>query len=160
MAKIEQTVNVNSVSRISAGTYFKGEVSSPYDMRIDGEFDGKLYSKGRVVVGETAKVGGEILCDNVDLWGSVKGELHVKDTHGAHLLIQADNPSDKQIQYGCELTLLASNLEEGEVIYCPRGNIRKGKEKGQVVLGEYQSAMIRKISPEAREAYALREKVK
>ena len=80
MAKIEQTVNVNSVSRISAGTYFKGEVSSPYDMRIDGEFDGKLYSKGRVVVGETAKVGGEILCDNVDLWGSVKGELHVKDT--------------------------------------------------------------------------------
>ncbi len=86
--------------------------------------------------------------------------LHVKDTHGAHLLIQADNPSDKQIQYGCELTLLASHLEEGEVIYCPRGNIRKGKEKGQVVLGEYQSALIRRISPEAKEAYQLREKVK
>lgn len=86
--------------------------------------------------------------------------LHVKDTHGAHLLIQADNPTDEQIQYGCELALLASNKEEGEVIYCPRGNIRKGKEKGQVVLGEYQSAMIRKISPEAREAYGKREKAK
>ena len=75
-------------------------------------------------------------------------------------MIQADNPTDEQIQYGCELALLASNKEEGEVIYCPRGNIRKGKEKGQVVLGEYQSAMIRKISPEAREAYEKREKAK
>ncbi len=80
MAKVEQTVNVNSVSRISAGTCFKGEISSPYDLRIDGNFDGKLYSKGRVVVGETANVSGEMICDNVDLWGNVKGDLHVKDT--------------------------------------------------------------------------------
>lgn len=80
MAKVEQTVNVNSVSRISSGTFFKGEISSPYDLRIDGSFDGKLYSKGRVVVGETAKVTGEVLCENVDLWGSVKGDLYVKDT--------------------------------------------------------------------------------
>ena len=80
MAKVEQTVNVNSVSRISAGTFFKGEVSSPYDLRIDGGFDGKLYTKGRVVVGESAKVGGEMICENVDLWGSVKGDLYVKDT--------------------------------------------------------------------------------
>ena len=80
MAKVEQTVNVNSVSRISAGTFFKGEISSPYDLRIDGGFDGKLYSKGRVVVGESAKVGGEMICDNVDLWGAVKGDLYVKDT--------------------------------------------------------------------------------
>lgn len=80
MAKVEQTVNVNSVSRISAGTFFKGEISSPYDLRIDGGFDGKLYSKGRVVIGESAKVGGEMICDNVDLWGAVKGDLYVKDT--------------------------------------------------------------------------------
>lgn len=80
MAKVEQTVNVNSVSRISSGTFFKGEISSPYDLRIDGSFDGKLYTKGRVVVGETAKVSGEVLCENVDLWGSVKGDLYVKDT--------------------------------------------------------------------------------
>lgn len=80
MAKVEQTVNVNSVSRISAGTYFKGEVSSPYDLRIDGTFEGKLYSKGRVVLGESANVNGEVMCDNIDLWGKAAGELHVKDT--------------------------------------------------------------------------------
>ena len=32
MAKIEQATNVNLVSRISAGTYIKGEIISPNDM--------------------------------------------------------------------------------------------------------------------------------
>ena len=80
MAKIEQTVNVNSISRISSGTYFKGELSSPYDLRIDGTFDGKIYSKGRVVIGESANVSGEIICENVDLWGTMNRNFHVKDT--------------------------------------------------------------------------------
>ncbi len=50
MAKVEQTVNVNSVSRISSGTFFKGEITSLSDIRIDGDFEGMLYSKGRVVI--------------------------------------------------------------------------------------------------------------
>ena len=29
-------VNVNEVSRISAGTVIKGEINSPNDLRIDG----------------------------------------------------------------------------------------------------------------------------
>ena len=80
MAKTEQTVNVNSISRISSGTYFKGELSSPYDLRIDGIFEGKIFSKGRVVIGETADVSGEVMCENVDLWGTMKGIFYVKDT--------------------------------------------------------------------------------
>jgi len=80
MAKIEQTVNVNTVSRISVDTYFKGEISSPYDLRIDGNFEGKLYSNGRVVIGESATVNGDIVCSNVDLWGKMAGNLYVRDT--------------------------------------------------------------------------------
>ena len=45
-------VNVNEVSRISTGTVIKGEINSPNDIRIDGVFEGKIFSKGRVVVGE------------------------------------------------------------------------------------------------------------
>lgn len=80
MAKIETTVNVNSISRISAGTVIKGEILSPCDIRIDGTFEGKLQSKGRVVIGETAVIKGDIFCDNVDLWGKVDGNIYVKDT--------------------------------------------------------------------------------
>ena len=80
MAKSEPTVNVNSISRISAGTVVKGEILSPTDIRIDGSFEGKVHSKGRVVLGETAIVKGDIICNNIDLWGKVEGNVYVKDT--------------------------------------------------------------------------------
>ena len=80
MAKVEPTVNANSVSRISAGTVIKGEIQSPYDLRIDGTFEGKIQSKGRVVIGESAVIKGDIICENVDLWGKVEGNLFVKNT--------------------------------------------------------------------------------
>lgn len=80
MAKTEPVVNVNSISRISAGTVIKGEILSPTDIRIDGTFEGRVQSKGRVVVGESAIIKGDLVCENVDLWGKVEGNLFVKDT--------------------------------------------------------------------------------
>lgn len=81
MAKtMEPTVNVNEVSRISTGTIVKGEISSTNDIRIDGTFEGKIYSKGRVVVGEKALIKGDIVCTNVDFWGTMEGNFFVKDT--------------------------------------------------------------------------------
>ena len=80
MAKSETTLNVNSISRISAGTVIKGEIHSPTDIRIDGTFEGRVQSKGRVVVGESAVIKGDIVCNDVDLWGSVEGNIFVKDT--------------------------------------------------------------------------------
>ena len=73
-------VNVNEVSRISTGTVIKGEINSPNDIRIDGVFEGKIFSKGRVVVGEKAEIKGDIVCDNVDFWGKMTGCLFVRDT--------------------------------------------------------------------------------
>ena len=80
MAKIETTTNVNAVSRISAGPVIKGEILSPSDIRIDGTFEGKVYSKGRAVIGETAVIKGDIICSDIDLWGKVDGNIYVKDT--------------------------------------------------------------------------------
>lgn len=77
---MESSINVNDVSRISAGTIFKGEISSPNDIRIDGRVEGKVFSTGRVVVGEKAVVEGDVICQNVDFCGSMKGNFYVKDT--------------------------------------------------------------------------------
>ena len=77
---MEPTVNVNEVSRISNGTVVKGEISSSNDIRIDGTFEGKIQSKGRVVVGEKALIKGDIICSNVDFWGTMEGNVYVKDT--------------------------------------------------------------------------------
>ena len=81
MTKIaEPVVDVNDVSRISAGTIIKGEISSLTDIRVDGKVDGKIYSKGKIVVGEQAEVVGSLLCNNVDFWGKLDGDLYVNDT--------------------------------------------------------------------------------
>lgn len=78
MAKTEEIVN--SVSRISTGTRITGDLSSSNDLRIDGKFEGRIISKGRIVIGETAEVSGEIVCSNADIWGRLKGDIYVKDT--------------------------------------------------------------------------------
>lgn len=77
---MEQGGSANEVSRISAGTVIKGEITSPGDIRIDGSFEGKIISKGRVVVGEKAVINGDIICENLDFWGRMNGTFFVKDT--------------------------------------------------------------------------------
>lgn len=73
-------VNINELSRISTSTTIKGEVNSQSDIRIDGNIEGKITSCGRVVVGENAVIKGDIVCENVDFWGTIEGNLYVKDT--------------------------------------------------------------------------------
>lgn len=73
-------VNVNEVSRISAGTVIKGEINSPNDLRIDGRLEGRIVSAGRVVVGEKAEIEGDIVCENLDFWGKLTGNIFVRDT--------------------------------------------------------------------------------
>lgn len=77
---MEPVVNVNEVSRISTGTAVKGEISSQNDIRIDGKFEGRIFSKSRVVIGENAVIKGDVICSNVDLWGKMYGDFYVKDT--------------------------------------------------------------------------------
>ena len=75
----EPDMSVNDVSRISSGTIIKGELSSDCDIRIDGKVEGKIYSKGKVVVGTQADMKGSILCNNCDFWGNIEGDIFVKD---------------------------------------------------------------------------------
>lgn len=78
---MDNNTNVNEVSRISAGTKFKGEIVSSNDIRIDGSFEGRINSKGRLVVGDKAVVNGDVICANVDFSGTMdKGTFYVQDT--------------------------------------------------------------------------------
>ncbi len=71
---------VNEVSRISGGSFFKGSINTPGDIRIDGSFEGRLIAGGRVVVGEKAVISGDIIAGDVDLWGKMTGGLFVRGT--------------------------------------------------------------------------------
>ena len=75
-----QVVNVNEISRISQGVRISGEFSSPTDIRIDGEVEGKIYSRSRIVVGNIAAIKGTVLCSDLDLWGKAEGDIYVRGT--------------------------------------------------------------------------------
>lgn len=77
MTKSEAAVDAkaNAVSRISAGSIFKGDLITPYDVRIDGSYEGNIKCQGKVIVGSGAKVGGSIECADLDLWGKFNGDI-------------------------------------------------------------------------------------
>ena len=76
MAKYNETEN-NTINLISNGTEITGDVKSNGDIRIDGSLTGNLSTKGKVVIGPTGKVKGEVVCRNSEVSGQVEGKLSV-----------------------------------------------------------------------------------
>lgn len=67
------------VSRIGQSVVISGDISSRSDIRVDGQMEGRLYSEGRVVIGETARIKGCIICNDIDLFGTVEGDIYVNN---------------------------------------------------------------------------------
>ena len=86
--------------------------------------------------------------------------LHVKGDRGAHVVLKKENPSNEEIAFACQLALLASKREEGEVMYCPRKNVKRGNVAGQAIVKEYRSATFRSVSPEVKKAFLEAKKAK
>jgi cytoskeletal protein CcmA (bactofilin family) len=72
-------VEVPSINLLSSGTMVKGEIKVNGDFRIDGTFVGTIDCKGKVVVGPTGSIDGEINCQNADLSGEVKATVKVAE---------------------------------------------------------------------------------
>lgn len=77
MAKYNETDNNSTINLISTGTDITGDVKSSGDIRIDGSLKGNLNTKGKVVIGPTGKVNGEVFCKNSEVSGVVEGKITV-----------------------------------------------------------------------------------
>lgn len=67
-------------NRIVQGTKIVGTVESDGGFRIDGEIEGDVNTQGKVVIGATGKVKGNLTCVNADIEGEFDGKLTVKET--------------------------------------------------------------------------------
>lgn len=67
------------INLIGNGTMIKGDIQANGDMRIDGTLKGSLNAKGKVVIGTTGNVDGEITCQSADFSGVVKANIVVND---------------------------------------------------------------------------------
>jgi cytoskeletal protein CcmA (bactofilin family) len=76
MGKFNETDNT-AINLISNGTEITGDIKSSGDIRIDGTLTGNLDTKGKVVIGPTGKVKGEVICKNSEVSGIVEGKIIV-----------------------------------------------------------------------------------
>ena len=76
MAKYNETDNT-TINLISNGTDITGDIKSNGDIRIDGSLTGNLNTKGKVVIGPTGKVKGEVICKNSEVSGIIEGKIIV-----------------------------------------------------------------------------------
>ena len=76
MAKenIETRINI-----LGPGTKVTGDITTNGDIRIDGDLDGNLHVSGKIVIGESGKITGTIECQNIEVYGFVKGKITVKE---------------------------------------------------------------------------------
>ncbi len=78
MAKMTEPHSPEKLNRIVAGTQIEGEINSDSNIRIDGSLKGRINAKGRLVVGSTGSIEGEIVCENAEIEGKILGKITVK----------------------------------------------------------------------------------
>lgn len=70
---------------LGRGTAYTGKLTFEGRVRIDGTFDGEIFSAGTLIVGDTAKVKGTIDVGTlIVLGGHVQGQVHARELVELH----------------------------------------------------------------------------
>lgn len=75
MAKGNEEFDSTAINLLGAGTTINGDINSNGDIRINGVLTGNLSTKGRVIIGETGKIKGEINCKSAEILGQIEGKF-------------------------------------------------------------------------------------
>ncbi|WP_185155743.1 polymer-forming cytoskeletal protein [Dysgonomonas sp. 521] len=65
---------------LASGTKLQGEITSEEDFRIDGTIEGNIQCRGKIIVGQSGSIKGNINCANIDLFGLVNGNIVCSET--------------------------------------------------------------------------------
>ena len=79
-----ETDTPNAINIITNGTVIKGDITATGDFRLDGTLEGNIQLNGKLVVGDTGVVNGNVLCMNANSIGTVNGNLSVKELLSLH----------------------------------------------------------------------------
>lgn len=77
MAKNE--IQIAAVNTICDETVINGDIIAKNDLRIDGSINGNLVTSGRIVVGPTGMITGDTKCNNIEILGSIRGNIEAID---------------------------------------------------------------------------------
>ncbi|MDX1628008.1 MAG: polymer-forming cytoskeletal protein, partial [Fulvivirga sp.] len=69
----------NSSNIIGKGTRLDGDIETYGNIRIEGKVVGNVKTKSKIALGQSSEVEGNILAQNAEVAGEVKGKLEVTD---------------------------------------------------------------------------------
>ncbi len=81
-------ISENGSCVISQGTFIEGKFKTSEDVRLDGTITGEVTTEKKLVIGETGKVNGTVICHDSVIKGKIEGELTV--TGLLHLMNSAN----------------------------------------------------------------------
>lgn len=70
-------ISINTI--VGPGSLITGNVTAAGFLRIDGDIDGDVQTQGRVIIGEDARVRGNIHAASVSVGGIVQGDIIAPD---------------------------------------------------------------------------------
>ena len=113
----------NSSNTIGKGTTVEGNIETYGNLRIDGRVIGNIITKSKLVLGQTSQVEGNILAQNAEVFGEIKGKIEVSDllTLKASSMIHGDILTSKLIvetgakfNGGCKMGSIVKEIKIGE----------------------------------------------
>ena len=75
----EASATLRVMNQFGQGTTINGDVITDGDVRIDGKVTGNITSRSKVVIGATALIDGNIVCQNAYIDGRVSGTIEVME---------------------------------------------------------------------------------
>lgn len=69
----------SSINLIGNGTTIIGDINSNGDVRIDGTLKGSISISGKLVVGSSGNIEGNVTCQNADISGKIHGKVNVSE---------------------------------------------------------------------------------
>lgn len=69
----------NSSNTIGKGTFLEGNIETYGNIRIEGKVVGNVKSKSKVALGNSSHVQGNIIAQNADIEGEVRGKIEVSE---------------------------------------------------------------------------------
>lgn len=88
--------SMSNITTIASGTIIDGNIKIDGDLRLEGNVKGTVMSKGKVIVGTTGKIEGDVLCQHAEISGKVNGKLQIADI----LFLKSNAQVDGDIKTG------------------------------------------------------------
>ena len=104
---------------------------------------------GIIMLGNTKILYGKNTSSNNELTFKVATKddyyLHIKDYHGAHVIIKNNKPTNEEKLLAAELCLILSNKQAGEIMIASMKDVKKGHALGEALLLNYSTIVLNEV---------------